>query len=87
MHTLSKANDVKTVFILGKILAIFLVLALALSMLSLWFQTYLVGAYYVNSGLFLALIVGSSPVLIVVIALLVIRALKNLKLSDIVGQE
>jgi hypothetical protein len=73
-------------FNIGKGLALLLFLAALAGSLMLWFQTYLVGAYYVHSGLFLAIIVGAWPVIAIAISIWLTPKIYNLKLTDIVEE-
>ncbi len=47
---------------------IFFVTVLALGLLSLWFQTYLVGQLYLHAGTITVLLGGAAPIFVVGIA-------------------
>lgn len=79
-------KTVKGLFNIGKGLALLLFLAALIGSLALWFQTYLVGAYYMHSGLFLAIIVGAWPVIAIAIGIWLMPKIYNLKLADIGGE-
>jgi hypothetical protein len=51
-----------------KILLYVLIAMAAVSVLTLWFQFYIVGHYYQHAGIFFAILLGLSPVLVVAIA-------------------
>jgi len=48
-----------------KLFLMFLVLALAVSLLGLWYKTYVVGMYYASASIFMTLLGGVAPVLII----------------------
>ncbi|MEK7538988.1 MAG: hypothetical protein AAB552_04060 [Patescibacteria group bacterium] len=48
--------------------AVFVVCAIVLGLLNIWFRTFVVGAYYVHAPLYLSAIVGASPILLIYIA-------------------
>lgn len=76
----------KRILMFGKAAAILLIVAMTAGTLGLWFQTYLVGAYYAHSGIALAIIVGASPLFLGVAAVWAVFKIINLKLDDIVGE-
>ena len=57
-----------------KILLIIVFLAIGAGILERWYKTYLVGEYYLNSGIFLAVLGAVFPIVLVFI---LIRIIKN----------
>lgn len=66
-----------------KALAILIVVASAMGALGLWYQTFLVGAYYKSSGIFLAILGGAVPFIVPTGAFYVIRGIVNLDPADL----
>lgn len=65
-----------------KAIGAFLIGAMALGMVDLWYRTYLLGGMYLNASLFLNLIVAPAPIYIVVGAGYVIKQIITFKLES-----
>lgn len=70
----------------AKAVAILVIVAVMVGVWSLWFQTYLVGAFYAHSGSFLAIIVGVAPLFLTVAAFWAIVKTITFKLDNVVGE-
>ncbi len=54
-----------------------LIVSIAVSLINFWFQVYVAGKYYASAGLFFTAIVGLCPIVILYIAYLLIKRIKN----------
>lgn len=68
-----------------KVVVIFYIVTGVISIVTLWFQTFVVGAYYAHSGPFLAIITGFSPIFALIVAFWAIRVVIDFKPSNLEG--
>jgi hypothetical protein len=54
-----------------------LIVIIAIAVINLWYQVYIIGQYYTNSGLFLTILGALAPVVIIYLAYLLITKIKN----------
>lgn len=73
----------KILLILIKAFITLFVTAFTLGAIVLWYQTYLVGSYYMHSGLFLAILVGASPLFLIAIASVAMYTVLSFNLKDV----
>lgn len=60
-----------------KIILYIIIVIAVIGILALWYETYIIGQYYLNAGLLLALIVGLAPALLIYIAYQLFINIKN----------
>lgn len=58
-------------------------LGLATTLLWTWYKVFVVGAYYNNASIFLTLVVGITPVLILILSYYTIKITLKLKLNKL----
>lgn len=66
-----------------KAVIILLIVSAALGAFGLWYQTFLVGAYYASAGITLTILMGAAPVGILAIAYYAVRATFKFQPSDL----
>lgn len=66
-----------------KIAVVIVIVALSASLLWLWFKVYLIGMYYNSAGLFLTVIVGLAPILVLVLTYLGIKETIKFKIENL----
>jgi len=60
-----------------KILLYAFVAIIAICLINLWYQVYIVGQYYVNAGLFFTIMLGMAPLVVIYGSYLLIKYIKN----------
>ena len=66
-----------------KIGAVIVIVALSASLLWLWFKVFVIGMYYNSAGIFLTVIVGLAPILLLVLSYLGIKETLKFKLENL----
>jgi hypothetical protein len=69
--------------ILIKSIATILISGIATSLLWTWYNVFITGAYYNNASIFLTLVVGITPILILILSYYAIKLTLKLKLNKL----
>lgn len=66
-----------------KIGAVILIVGLSASLLWLWYKVFVIGMYYNAAGIFLTVIVGLSPILLLILSYLGIKETLKFKIENL----
>ncbi len=69
--------------ILIKSIATILISGIATSLLFTWYNVFITGTYYNNASIFLTLVVGITPILILILSYYAIKLTLKLKLKKL----
>lgn len=63
-----------------KLFLTILVVVAAISLISLWWNVYVLGSYYATATIFMAAVMGISPFLVIILAYFLIKAINTVEL-------